>query len=397
LTDDTIQNIVNQLSQDISKDALFRDRLRKIIIRTFLLSFILTLLGVGLYMFYLKYTLEKVQQELSIKNSRIDDLEASLNSLMYAEQLREENLLSVSGYLLDEKENTNLEKQVLENLKKLEEISMGYQGENILRGNLNYPEIALTFDMASGQELGYIEGLIRKYNIHLTIFLSNERASELSGSFFIRSNLDSIKRLARLGNVEFGNHTWSHYNYVKSVHETSLKKRKTLEYISSSVLTIEQMAEELNRVEVAFKELTDSELTKYYRLPYGALNSLILNTHAALGYPKHIMWSSNSVGSLDIPDYIYKQFITKKDPTSGKVVIVKNPFYKTSRETLDFLYEWERKDPKGMNGAIILFHLGSPRKFDRLILILPEFIETMQAKGYHFRKLSEVLNDNPDF
>ena len=41
-------------------------------------------------------------------------------------------------------------------------------------------------------------------------------------------------------------------------------------------------------------------------------------------------------------------------------------------------------------------HLGSPRKFDKLIDILPEFIETMQKKGYQFVTVSEVLNDKLD-
>ena len=107
------------------------------------------------------------------------------------------------------------------------------------------------------------------------------------------------------------------------------------------------------------------------------------------------MWSKNSVGSLDLPDYIYKQFLTRYNE-KGKPQVVKNPLYKTGRETLDFLYKWENRDKNGMNGAIILMHLGSPRKFDKLIDILPEFIETMQTKGYQFVTVSEVLNDKLD-
>lgn len=397
MNDDKIQDLVNKLSQDISRDAHFRDKIRKLIIYTIVIASSVLLLGFFAYLVYLNYTIHKIQEELAHKQNMIDDLEASLNSLMYAEQLREEtslNITDIDDY--DQDYNIKLEKKVLNNLKILEKASEGYKGNNILRGNTKFPEIALTFDLSTGQELSYIENLIKKYDIHVTIFLSNERPSDSAGSFFLRSNIESIQRLAKTGKVEFGNHTWSHYNYVRSIHETSYKKRKALEYISQDVLTLEAMAEELNKVEIAFKNLTGLELKKYYRLPYGAINSLILNVHSYLGYGNHIMWSKNSVGSLDIPDYIHKQFITIKDTNTGKIITKKNPLYKSSREALEFLYDWERADAHGMNGAIILMHLGSPRKFDRLILILPEFIETMKSKGYYFRKVSEVLNDELD-
>jgi peptidoglycan/xylan/chitin deacetylase (PgdA/CDA1 family) len=107
------------------------------------------------------------------------------------------------------------------------------------------------------------------------------------------------------------------------------------------------------------------------------------------------MWSRNSRGSLDLPDYIHKQFLYKKS-SNGKKEVVKNPHYKTSEETLAFLDAWERVDPNGMNGSIILMHLGGPRKFDKLIHILPEFITKMKAKGYKFVTVSQILNSRAD-
>jgi peptidoglycan/xylan/chitin deacetylase (PgdA/CDA1 family) len=397
LKDENIQNLVNELSKDISKDAQFRAKLKSIAIKILIVTILSLVIGVGSYLAYLYFSLQKVERDLALKQNTIDDLESSLNSIMYAEQLREESALRIieGENWSDDRATKRLERIVLENLKTIESASMDHKGINVHRGNEKYPEIALTFDLASGSELSFIEHLIKKYNVRVTLFLSNERASDTSGSFFLRSNLDAIQRLAKTGKVEFANHTWSHYNYVRSIHETSPKKRKVLEYISPDVLNLERMAEEMYRVETTFNNLTGKELKKYYRLPYGALNTLILNAHASLGYSHHIMWSYNSVGSLDIPDYIYKQFITRKDK-NGKPVVIKNPFYKTSREALDFLYRWEKADDNGMNGAIILMHLGSPRKFDKLIHILPEFIETMQKKGYRFRTVSEVLNDSFD-
>lgn len=397
MEEDKVQDIVNELSQDISRDAQFRAKVKKILLRSIIVFVLIFLISIGSYLTYLTYSIKKIETELALKQNTIDDLESSLNSLMYAEQIREEESLRIKKDSDWNSDSTisQLEKEVLQNLKIIEAASHNFKGENINRGNESFPEIALTFDLSTGAELANIEKWIKKYNIRVTIFLSNERSADLNGSFFLGSNIRAIQRMAKSGKVEFGNHTWSHYNYVRSIHETSPKKRKILEYISKDVLTLENMAEELYRVETKFLDITGLPLTKYYRLPYGALNSLILNAHASIGYNQHIMWSNNSVGSLDLPDYIHKQFITKMNE-KGKPVVVKNPFYKTGRETLDFLYNWEKKDQRGMNGAIILMHLGSPRKFDKLIDILPEFIETMEAKGYKFVTVSEVLNDTLD-
>ncbi|WCL48142.1 polysaccharide deacetylase family protein [Leptospira sp. GIMC2001] len=397
MEEEKVQDLVNELSQDISRDDQFRQRVKRLILRTTIILVLIFLSTIGAYLLYLKFSLSQIEQELKLKQNTIDDLESSLNSLMYAEQIREEESLRIreGGDWAEDRETNQLEKKVLKNLQFLEAAAKDSKGNNISRGNEKFPEIALTFDLATGNELSTIENLIKKYNIKVTIFLSNERPSDTTGSFFMSSNIRYIKKMAKSNKVEFANHTWSHFNYVRSVHETSPKRRKVLDYVSKDAMTLERMAEELYRVETKYLDITGDNLTKFYRLPYGAVNTLILNSHASIGYKDHIMWSKNSVGSLDLPDYIHKQFITKISE-KGKPTVVKNPFYKTGREALDFLYKWENRDSNGMNGAILLMHLGSPRKFDKLIDILPEFIETMKKKGYSFVTVSEVLNDKQD-
>ncbi|TGK86813.1 polysaccharide deacetylase family protein [Leptospira noumeaensis] len=385
-----IQDIVHELSQDIEKDRLIAKKLKKIALVS-ALSFVgITVLVLCGYLLYLSLSVTKLETEVKEKEKNLRELEQSLFSLMYQEQLREEYALAG-----DAEPDTELAKQVEENIQFLKEVSQNTKGRNILRGNESQKEIALTFDLATGEELPVLYNYIKEHKIKVTLFLSNERPSDINGSFFIRNNLDYIKRMAKTGSVEFGNHTWSHFNYQRSVTETSLKKRTVLEYLSKSVLDLPRMAEELKRVEDTFHSLTKQELKKYYRLPYGALSQLILDAHASLGYTDHIMWSNNSKGSLDLPDYISKQFLYKKT-SKGKKEVVRNPHYKTGEETLTFLDNWEKADPNGMNGAIILMHLGGPRKFDKLIYILPTFIERMKEKGYKFVTLSEVLNDKKD-
>lgn len=383
-----IQDIVHELSQDIEKDRAKRKQIQRILVTTAVSIFSAGILILVSYLLYLNFSVTELETQVKAKDKSLKELEENLNSLMVQEQLREENYLT-SGQDLD----STLASQVEDNLAFLKETTAGYKGKNILRGNEKYPEIALTFDLATGEELSTVLRLIEKYNIRITIFLSNERPSDTSGSFFVRTNLDLIRKIAKTGRAEFGNHTWSHFNYLRSITETSQKKRLVLDYLSKQVLELPRMAEEMKRVEDVFYHLTKSNIQKYYRLPYGALNQLILDAHAKFGYNNHIMWSNNSKGSLDLPDYISKPFVYRL-VSKGKKEMVKNPHYKTSRETLEFLEAWEASDPHGMNGAIILMHLGGPRKFDKLITILPEFVETMKGKGYRFVTVSEVMNDS---
>ncbi|TGN18438.1 polysaccharide deacetylase family protein [Leptospira idonii] len=385
-----IQDIVHELSKDIEKDRDFAKKVQKVLILGLAGALIAGLITLVSYLLYLNFSVSRLETEVKEKDKSLQEMEQSLSSLMYQEQLREE--LSLAE---DSEADSYFKKQVEDNINYLKEATVGYKGRNILRGNESYPEIALTFDLATGEELPTLLQYIKNYNIKVTVFLSNERPSDVSGSFFIRQNLDIIKKMAKTDQVEFGNHTWSHFNYFRSVTETSQRKRTVLEYLSKQVLDLPRMAEELKRVEDIYSALTKRELTKYYRLPYGAINQLILDSHAAVGYTDHIMWSRNTKGSLDLPDYIHRPFLYKLGK-GGKKEVVKNPHYKTSRETLDYLDRWESSDPHGMNGAIILMHLGGPRKFDKLIYILPEFIEKMTQKGYRFVTLSEVLNDTKD-
>ncbi len=384
-----IQDIVHELSVAIEKDRNFAKKLKRFLLIAFVSVIATGFLFLVSYLLYLNFYVSQLQTEVKQKEKNIQQMEESLYSLMYQEQLREEQYLP-----LDKDLDQFFTKQVEDNITFLKEASKGKKGKNILRGNETNKEISLTFDLATGEELSTLLQYIKDYNIKVTVFLSNERPSDTSGSFFLRQNLDIIKKMAKTGKVEFANHTWSHFNYARSVSETSQKKRTVLEYLSKQVLDLPRMAEELKRVEDIFSALTKQELKKYYRLPYGAINQLILDAHAVIGYTEHIMWSRNSRGSLDLPDYIHKPFLYKT--INGKKQVVKNPFYKTSQETIDYLESWEASDPNGMNGAIILMHLGGPRKFDKLIYILPEFISKMQKKGYKFVTLSEVLNENAD-
>ncbi|TGM30978.1 polysaccharide deacetylase family protein, partial [Leptospira selangorensis] len=140
-----IQDIVHELSKDIEKDRVFAKKLRRFAFIS-ALSFVgLTVFVLLSYLLYLSLSVTKLESEVKEKERNLRELEQSLFSLMYQEQLREENALAG-----DAEPDTELAKQVEENIQFLKEVSQNAKGRNILRGNESHKEIALTFDLATG-------------------------------------------------------------------------------------------------------------------------------------------------------------------------------------------------------------------------------------------------------
>ncbi|PJZ65123.1 polysaccharide deacetylase family protein [Leptospira wolffii] len=366
-------------------------------IRIFSSAFFFLLLSLTT-VFALARRLDSLQTTVDKQSQVISVLSEDITSLRLEEQQREEEVLRFKSSILDDVPEGDLSDEVEKNLSALNAVvSSPGSGKNISRGNPKFKEIALTFDLGTGEDLQILYDFMMRFPIKVTLFVSNENPAKKGGSLFSKTNLVYLKKLQALqGRVVFGNHTWSHFNLPRSLKETSLRKRALLSYVADEIPDFNTLMEELTSVEEKFKTITGAELTKYYRLPYGAVDPIILDVYATQGYENHIFWSNNTVGSLDVPDFVYKKYITKKDPITGKTKLLQNPHYKTKQEMLDFLYRWESSDKNGMNGAIILMHLGSPRQSEKLIYILPDFIQAMLDKGYRFVTIPEVLNDQQD-
>jgi len=61
-----------------------------------------------------------------------------------------------------------------------------------------------------------------------------------------------------------------------------------------------------------------------------------------------------------------------------------------SRRIFDDILAYEQKDPHGLNGFILLLHLGSERK-DKMHVLLEPLVEELQERGYEFVRIDELL------
>ena len=61
-----------------------------------------------------------------------------------------------------------------------------------------------------------------------------------------------------------------------------------------------------------------------------------------------------------------------------------------SRQIIDDILAYEKKDPHGLNGFLLLLHVGSQRK-DKTFLLLGELVKELKARGYTFARVDELL------
>jgi peptidoglycan/xylan/chitin deacetylase (PgdA/CDA1 family) len=68
------------------------------------------------------------------------------------------------------------------------------------------------------------------------------------------------------------------------------------------------------------------------------------------------------------------------------------PEYKSSQEIYDRILAYEREDPDGLNGFILLVHIGTdPERTDKFYLKLEDLIKDLRTKGYALVRIDELL------
>jgi len=351
------------------------------------------------YVFFIRNHVQSLEDQIQLYSQKVQNLSSEVEKLYTAE---EEYLNQLKAYReamgkLKIEENEVVDFDLTEKVEKTVNniANPGTKYINIYRGNKAFPETALTFDLGTGEELPFVYTVLKRFGVKATIFISNEMSSTEYGSLFKQRNIEYLIKMGELG-CEFGNHTWSHYNLKRSLYETSKKARLNLTFISDEVIDEVGIKMELERTSRFFYQKTGYRISPYWRAPYGAIDKRILSLAASAGYPYHVFWSANSKGPLDFYDYVTKRFIWVNDKNTGKYTRQRNPLFYTSQEMLLRLKEWEKADAHGLNGAISICHLGTSRKMDKIINILPEYIDYFQNKGYRFVRISELMNNRLD-
>ncbi|MDO4274742.1 MAG: polysaccharide deacetylase family protein [Eubacteriales bacterium] len=189
--------------------------------------------------------------------------------------------------------------------------------------------IYLTFD--AGYENGNMPAILdalKKHNVPATFFVVGN---------FISDNPDLIKRMVAEGHT-VGNHTMTHPNMSK-------------------ISTQEDFAKELGGVEELYKEITGTEMTKFYRPPQGIYSKTNLSMAKERGYHT-FFWS-----------LAYVDWYQDKQPSKEEA--------------------FEKLLKRIHPGAVVLLHSTSSTNAQ----ILDELLGKWEEMGYQFQSLSQLVSE----
>ncbi|MGD9569279.1 MAG: delta-lactam-biosynthetic de-N-acetylase [Sedimentibacter sp.] len=204
--------------------------------------------------------------------------------------------------------------------RALKEYNAYYVGKN------DDKVIYLTFD--AGFENGYTANILdtlKKHDVKAAFFLVGH---------YLEEEPELVKRMVNEGHI-VGNHTYNHPDMSKISDLESFKK-------------------ELISLEELYKQITGTEMQKYYRPPQGKFNEDNLIMANDLGY-KTIFWS-----------LAYVDWYNDKQPTQKQA--------------------FEKLIPRIHPGAVVLLHSTSKTNSE----ILDELLTKYKAEGYTFKSLDDL-------
>lgn len=225
---------------------------------------------------------------------------------------------------------------------------------NLVRADTSRRQVLLTFDGGSDDNAtASILDTLKAHNIHATMFLTGE---------YIQRYPEMVRRIVADGHA-VGNHTATH------PHLTSFSfngRQATLPGV-----TAEFIASQLGRAEALFQGVTGRQMDPFWRAPFGEYNGQILKWAADAGY-RHVYWSPK----MDTLDWV-------SDET--------NPLFRSPGQMMAKLLRQAQTSPEGLNGGIILMHLGTEREGEnRADTMLEGLIDQLSGEGYSFASVKEA-------
>jgi peptidoglycan/xylan/chitin deacetylase (PgdA/CDA1 family) len=186
---------------------------------------------------------------------------------------------------------------------------------------------------------------------------------------FIRMFPDVVRRMVAEGH-EIGSHLDTHPRLTTYARN---RRHQTLPGVTREFVTAQ-----LHAAEASFRALTGRPMAPYWRAPYGEHNAEIRAWAAEAGY-RHISWTrgAGTAEDLDTRDWVADR--------SSRI-------YRSRDEIAARILEFGQERREGLNGGIVLMHLGTRRQTDRPHEGLPHLLKTLQNQGYRVVTVSELLD-----
>jgi len=230
-----------------------------------------------------------------------------------------------------------------------------YDHGGIIRGDTTQKELALVFTGDSFSDGGgHIRSALARHQVKASFFLT--------GNFYRNADFHQlIEHLAADGHY-LGAHSDAHLLYC------SWEKRDSL------LVSREQFETDLA---ANYREMEkfgiDKSRANYFLPPYEWYNDTISAWAGAWG----VTLVNFTPGTRSNADYTYPEMGAR---------------YVSSDSIMKSIWAYEKKDPAGLNGFILLIHIGTdPRRQDKFYLRLDELLTVLHEKGYRCKRIDELL------
>jgi len=232
------------------------------------------------------------------------------------------------------------------------------------RGSTALKEVSFTFDGGSHRgQTQQILHILRQRRIKTTIFLTGQ---------FIEKNPRLVRRMLKDGH-EIGNHLMNHPHMTTY---SSNGRHRRLPHVDKAFLL-----RQLYQTADIFTRTTGEKMAPIWRAPYGEVNNEIRGWAYNAGY-MHVGWTTDykRKESMDSLDWV-------SDPNSR--------LYRTTAQIKERILGFG-KGRHGLSGGVVLMHLGTFRRGEKLASRLGEMIDELHARGYRFVKVSALIKGRKD-
>jgi endoglucanase len=228
----------------------------------------------------------------------------------------------------------------------------------IIRGDTAFKKIALVF---TGDEFGdgaqFIANTLKQQRIHGSFFLT--------GNFYRNKNFKKQITQLRFDGNYLGTHSDKHLLYCDWSNRDSL------------LVTRQQFEQDIKN---AYRELKkfniDEKQAHYFLPPYEWYNDTIASWTRSM----NLQLVNFTPGTRSNADYTFPEMGVK---------------YVDNDAVMKSVLNYEQKDKNGLNGFILLTHIGTdPKRKDKFYAKLPYLITALKNKGYQFVKIDELLRQD---
>ena len=225
----------------------------------------------------------------------------------------------------------------------------------IIRGDTTRKEIAIVFtgdEFADGEKL--IRSTLAKHNVKGSFFLT--------GNFYGNSSFKKIIIDLRKEGHYLGPHSDKHLLYA------DWKKRDSLLVTNSQFV---------NDIESNFARMSELGIAKseasFFIPPFEWYNAEIVKWSQQID----LTLINFTPGTRSTADYTYPQM---------------RKSYLSSDEIYHSIIDYEVKSKNGLNGFILLIHIGTdPRRQDKFYSRMDSLMTDLEKKGYRFVRIDELL------